>query len=207
MYVENGLFVDGQLIDTLRMKWVNGLNLRDFISANLLNRSVLKKLADDFLAMTKMLHKCQISHGDLNYQNIIINEFNEIKLIDYDSICVPELEGQRDICRGQLGYQLPSRFSAGFVTSTKIDYFSELVIYISILAVIENHLLWDRYEVPQADYRLLFTPEDFLCWEYSSIKMDLNLLSKTVQHYVKVLENYLTGHINLVPFMEFPGVV
>jgi serine/threonine protein kinase len=198
-YVENGILVVGELLDTLRIKWIDGLNLKDYISYHLEDKRILQKLADDFLEMREELHRCSISHGDLNFQNIIICD-GEIKLIDYDSICVPELDGQRDVCRGQYGYQLPSRFSAGFIASIRIDFFSELIIYLSILAVIENDTLWNKYNVQNADYRLLFTPEDFLDWEYSEIRKDLNLLSPKIQRLVKVLENYLTGHINLVPF-------
>lgn len=208
VYTENGLLVtdqylnENQLVDTFRMKWIDGTTLTAFISYNLYNKAVLKKLADEFLKMIKDLHKNNISHGDLQHDNIIIDSHGEIRLIDYDSICVPELDGKRDFCRGRLGFQHPSRLTSGFISSIKIDYFSELVIYLSILAVIENPILWDKYEVANAEYRLLFTYDDFLLWEDSKIKKDLNLLSTEIQRLVKILENYLVAHINLFPFFE-----
>ncbi|MDP1744863.1 MAG: AarF/UbiB family protein [Bacteroidota bacterium] len=204
-YIENGLLVTNlqlntsQLIDTFRMKWVDGTNLTDYISLNLRSKDVLEKLAEKFLTMTKDLRKNGISHGDFKNENIFITSSGEIKLIDYDSVCVPEIDGERDICRGTQGFQHPSRITSGIIASLKIDYFSELIIYLSILAVAENPVLWDKYKVVEADYRLLFTPEDFLSWEDSAIKKDLNLLSPQINSLVKILESYLASHLLLVP--------
>lgn len=199
-YFENGLLVDGEFLDTFRMKWIDGLSLTEFISMHLKDTVALGKLAENFLKMTKDLHDNSISHGDLQHDNIFVTSNGEIKLLDYDSICVPEIDGQRDFCRGRYGFQHPSRFTAGYITSIKIDYFSELVIYLSILAVIENPTLWDKYNVVQAEYRLLFSSNDFLDFEYSPIKSDLNRLSPKIQSLVKILEGYLAAHINLTPF-------
>ncbi len=59
-YVEGGLLVDGELLDTLRMKWINGSSLTHYISYNLHNHNVLQQLADNFLTMTKDLHNNSI---------------------------------------------------------------------------------------------------------------------------------------------------
>jgi serine/threonine protein kinase len=205
-FIDNGLlFIDQQLntshyVDALRMEWIDGLNLTEYISFNLKKRQVLEKLASNFLNMIENLHQHNISHGDLQHENIFIDHLGELKLIDYDSICVPDLGGQSDFFRGRQGFQHPSRFMAGFITSTKIDYFSELIIYLTILAVIENPVLWDKYNVQQAEYRLLFSSYDFLDWEHSEIRKDMYLLSKEVQNLMKILDNYLAAHLNLNPF-------
>jgi serine/threonine protein kinase len=204
-YIENGLLVTdlqlntSQLIDTFRMKWVEGTNLAEYISMHLHDKNILEKLAEDFLTMIRDFHKSGISHGDFKNENIFVTTTGEIKLIDYDSICVPEIEGQKDICRGSYGFQHPSRITAGIISSLKIDYFSELIIYLSIIAVSENPVLWDKYKVVEADSRLLFTPEDFLAWENSAIKIDLNLLSEKVNNLVGILEGYLASHLLLQP--------
>jgi serine/threonine protein kinase len=201
-YVENGLLIEGELIDTLRMEWIEGTKLTEYISYNLYDKLVLEKLAKDFLSMTKILHSFSISHGDLQHENIIIKPSGEIKLIDYDSICVPETDGEHDICRGHLGFQHPSRITAGWISSIKIDYFSELIIYLSIIAVIENPLLWDKYNVVLADDRLLFSQYDFLDWENSPLRKDLKLLSPRIDSLVKILDSYLASHLSLVPFYK-----
>lgn len=197
-YVENGIFIKDAYYDTLRMEWVKGLNLVEFISANLDNKAVLKKLSKDFMKMAQDLHENKISHGDLQHTNIIIDENGDIKLIDYDSLCIPEFEGERDSCRGFGGYQLPSRFTGGFISSINIDNFSKLIIYTSICAVIENSLLWDKYKVPIADYRLLFTYEDFLNWEDAQIRKDLHGYSQEMVKLIDTLDSYINAH-NFLP--------
>ena len=200
-YVEGGLFVDGYSLDTFRMRWIDGISLAHYISKYLDNENLLKRLAENFLIMTEELHHNKISHGDLQHENIFITDDGNIKLIDYDSICVPSMEGSRDITRGKAGYQHPSRLSAGYLASTKIDYFSELVIYISILAVAERPLLWEKYTVMRAEYRLLFSYNDFLNFEESSIRKDLIVMSQKIQDLVFTLDSYLAAHLNLQPFV------
>ena len=146
------------------------------------------------------LHKNNISHGDLQPDNIKVMPNGDIKLIDYDSMCIPKFLDTRDFCRGTLGYQSPSRIASGFISSLKVDHFSELVIYITIKAVIENSLLWDKYSVTQADDRLLFSPENFLNWENSEIRRDLNFLSNEIQDLVRVFDSYINAHLFLPPF-------
>lgn len=197
-YVENGIFINGAYYDTLRMEWVEGLNLVEFISANLDNKDVLKKLSKDFIKMAQDLHENQISHGDLQHTNIIIDKNGEIKLIDYDSLCIPEFEGQRDSCRGFKGYQLPSRIYGGFISSINIDNFSKLIIYTTICAVIENPLLWDKYDVPLADYRLLFKYDDFLNWEDAQIRRDLHNYSEEIVKLIDIFDLYINSH-NFLP--------
>jgi serine/threonine protein kinase len=199
-YVENGLLVDGDFLDTLRMRWIDASSLVEFISGNLYRKDVLLKLAANFKKMTHDLHVNSISHGDLQTGNIFIQPNAEIILIDYDSICVPETEGELDICRGTGGYQHPSRLSSGYYSSTKVDFFSELIIYMSILAVTENPLLWDKHGVPQSESRLLFMPEDFLAFRESPIRRDLLLLSDKIKQLVYILDDYLASHLKITAF-------
>ena len=107
-FVGEGLLVNGQLLDTSRMKWVDGMLLKDFIASNLQDKTSLDTLAEDFLQMNVDLRKCSISHGDLQHDNIIITDTGEIKLVDYDSVCVPEVQGQAELVSGLKGYQHPS---------------------------------------------------------------------------------------------------
>lgn len=200
-YVDKGILVNGEFLDTFRMEWVNGLSLMQYISSNLKNKVVLEKLAGNFLKMTEDLHNCSISHGDLQHDNIFIKENGEIVLIDYDSICVPELEGEKDICRGRPGYQHPSRFYTEMIASVKMDFFSELIIYISMLAIIENPLLWDKYNVEKAEH-LLFKHNDFFDFENCEIRRDLLSMSSEIKSLVNVIERYLASHLNLLPFIK-----
>jgi len=201
-FVKGGLLVNGQLIDTTRMKWVEGEVLKEYLNSNLNNKQKIIKLSEDFLSMTQELHLKSISHGDLQHGNIIIDRYGEIQLVDYDSVYVPNLKGKAEIITGLKGYQHPARFT-NKITTAKADYFSELIIYISILALTENPSLWDKYHVRDSEV-LLFKHEDFLNFDNSKIKSDLEKLSPKINALVKVLDVYLKeDDINkLSPFSD-----
>ncbi|MBS7122657.1 MAG: protein kinase family protein [Dysgonomonas sp.] len=197
IYDEKGILVNGNLLDTIRMEWFDGKLLKEYIEENLDNKSKLTKLAGDFLEMCKTLRENKISHGDLQEGNILIDRNGNIKLVDYDSICIPEIEGQKELVTGLKGYQHPSRFKAG-KASLKADYFSELVIYLSILAISENSNLWKKYHVKDTQY-LLFTETDFEHFENSEIYNDLQKLSNSTKSLTRVLNTYLkeSNYLNI----------
>lgn len=197
IYDEKGILVNGNLLDTIRMEWLEGKLLKDYLEENLGNKSKLTKLANDFLEMCKTLRENKISHGDLQEGNILIDRNGNIKLVDYDSICIPEIEGQKELVTGLKGYQHPSRFKVG-KASLKADFFSELVIYLSILAISENSNLWKKYQVKDTAY-LLFTETDFEDFENSEIYNDLQKLSNSTKSLTRVLNSYLkeSNYLNI----------
>lgn len=190
IYDEEGLLVNGKLLDTIRMEWLDGLLLKEYIEKHLYEKPILEKLAEDFLKMSQDLKRNQVSHGDLQEGNILVNDVGEIKLVDYDSICIPEIEGQQELVTGLKGYQHPSRFK-GSKASLKADFFSELVIYISILAISEKPELWVKYQIKDTQY-LLFSETDFEAFQSSNIYKDLNDLSLKIVKLLSVLTDYLT---------------
>lgn len=200
IFDEGGLLVNGELIDTIRMEWINGLLLKDYLEENLHNSSVLNQLAVDFLKMTQELQANKISHGDLQEGNILVDKDGAIKLVDYDSICIPAIEGQKELVTGLKGYQHPSRFKGGAISLTA-DYFSELIIFLSIKAIAEQPSLWDKYHVKDTCY-LLFTENDFEDFPNSDIFTDLQNLSLEIKKLTTVLISYLnTAHYTgLAPF-------
>lgn len=203
IYDEKGLLVNGELVDTIRMEWLEGLLLKEYIDKNKKDKKKLLKLAESFLTMCKELHKNQISHGDLQHGNIIIVKDDKIKLIDYDSICIPDIEGQEEFVNGLKGYQHPSRFNSKNSTSLKVDYFSELIIYLSILAIAENPQLIYKYQVLDSE-NLLFDSNDFGDLQKSKIYSDLQQLDGQIPRLLLVLEYFLSRSTidDLEPFYE-----
>ncbi|MBU3658692.1 MAG: protein kinase family protein [Flavobacteriales bacterium] len=203
IYDEKGILVNGTLYDTIRMEWLEGKLLKEYIEENLNNKSKLTKLANDFLEMCKTLRENKISHGDLQEGNILIDRNGNIKLVDYDSICIPEIEGQKELVTGLKGYQHPSRFKCG-IASLKADYFSELVIYLSIIALSENTNLWSEYQIKDTQY-LLFTENDFDNFENSEIFSDLQKLSYSVKSLTRILCSYLSesDYLNFNPLEHY----
>ena len=204
-FQEKGLLVSGQWTPIVVMDWCQGHNLKDTIAKNIKSPDKLKTIADNFLEIIRSLHKEGISHGDLQHGNILVGDDLTIKLIDYDSLYIPckEFENKIEEIKGLPDYQHPCRMQNKYANS-KVDYFSELIIYLSLTALVENPNLWNKYNIANKDYSLLFDQSDYSDLRSSAIYSDLNTLSEEVRSLLAVLEKYLScNDINkLNPFDE-----
>ena len=191
-YVSEGILINGIKYPTTRMEWAGGVSLRVFIEQNLQNSHIFKIVAAEFQEMVATLHKHQIAHGDLQNGNILVKRSGtdvEIKLIDYDSLFVPALRGQPEQIVGLPEYQHPQRIAGGRKASEKVDYFSELVIYLSFLGLTEKPELWNRFK-DKTEKGLLFSKRDFEDPSKSGIFQDLANLSPDVQHLAATLKDF-----------------
>lgn len=190
-YEDNGIVVNGAVYPTTRMKWISGRDIKDYICYNRNNRHNLFKLATDFFAMTQDLHRLSIAHGDLQYENIIVNQYGKIFLIDYDSMYVPALSymNSKNSTNGKEGYQHPAREKC-VNSNHKLDYFSEVVILISILAIAYNPGLIDKYDLEDSD-TMLFKKDDFRNFTSSGIYSELSSLGDPLVVFLNVLSSYL----------------
>lgn len=190
-YEDNGIVVNGAVYPTTRMKWISGRDIKDYICYNRNNRHNLFKLATDFFAMTQDLHRLSIAHGDLQYENIIVNQYGKIFLIDYDSMYVPALSymNSKNSTNGKEGYQHPAREKC-VNSNPKLDYFSEVVILISILAIAYNPGLIDKYDLEDSD-TMLFKKDDFRNFTSSGIYSELSSLGDPLVVFLNVLSSYL----------------
>lgn len=200
-YVNEGIVVGGKIYPTTRMKWVDGLNLKEFICSHR-DKLTLKKLADDFLSLCHDMHLHQFAHGDLQHENIIVGNNGQLYLIDYDSMYVPTMNDFDDIIIGKKDYQHPCRKN-NHKSSERLDYFSELIIYTSILAISGDLSLIDDYQVEGSE-ALLFTAKDYEDITSSTIYTRLKSLDGVFPLLLKALMQYLseTDIDNLRPFDE-----
>ena len=170
-YVPGGLTVeeeDGQpTVDTVRMEWVEGDNLHNFITNSKENNSEadfkikMRNLAANFKKMFKDLHQVGVSHGDLQHGNVVIKDDLSIKLVDYDSVYVPTIQGEEQITSGLTGYQHPIRKTTCTQAAPYDDYFSELIIYSGLLALSIKPDLWPDDEEEIDNFSFLFNESDF----------------------------------------------
>lgn len=200
IYEKEGIVVNGVTYPTIRMKWVEGLPLKEYIYKNRMSRGILNNLADSFLQMTREMHTRSLAHGDLQHGNIIVDSSGAIHLIDYDSFYCPALKGERDYVTGLPDYQHPAR-KTNKTTSEKIDFFSELIIYISIKAIAEYTSLFDEYKVKDSD-SLLFTQKDYSNLTDSKIYKNLSTRGTEFRELLSILKQYLevTDINKLEPF-------
>ena len=170
----------------LVMDWVEGQTLNQFIISNLQNSELLRKFATGFIASVEKMQSLGIAHGDLSGDNILVDDTGSHKFIDYDGMFVPPLSGRKSQESGHEHFQHPGRTDE---FTGKLDNFSALVIYLSILAVSENPEMWG-YNGEDQD-RLIFSSSDFKDPENSKLFSDLNKMSKRIRKLSALMQEAL----------------
>jgi serine/threonine protein kinase len=171
-YLQQAIRVRGELFPLVKMEWIEAYQLNTFVEENLFRPHVLKKLAKNWDRLITDLRSADIAHGDLQHGNVLVESNGAIRLIDYDGMCVPALEGQGSNETGHPDYQNPRRTQRDF--HLKIDGFSGAVIYIAIAALRHDNSLWEKYN--NGD-NLLFRRGDFLDTENSDLIADLRAMN------------------------------
>lgn len=161
-YFEEGLKLErNEIIPAVVMDWIDGDTLNDYIKKNISSPVKLKQLANEFLSITSLMNSKGLAHGDLSSDNIIVTPNNKIMLIDYDSFYIKGKSIETNqTTKGTPGYQHPERIRQKHL-SENMDYFSQQVIYLSILAVAEKPTLASMNNMFFTDRKMLFDANDF----------------------------------------------
>lgn len=157
-YFEDGIMTPVGMQPIVVMDWVDAQPLKKFLAENISDSAAINKVAENFMKMVLDLHEHHFSHGDLQHGNIMVKPDRQLVLVDYDSMYVPSLDGMEDEIKGLAGYQHLSRWQNQLV-SEKADYFSELVIYLSLRSLSKKPELWYDLNMEETD-TLLFSAED-----------------------------------------------
>lgn len=172
----------------LLMDWVEGRNLNTFISDNLKNGKELRNLADSFISEMIRIQKAGIAHGDIAGDNIVIDESGEMVLVDYDGMYVPAFAGYRSQELGHDNFQHPQRSATTY--SDRLDNFSVLVTYMSLLALAEEPSLWKKYNQGDQD-ALIFRRSDFTDPEHSPVLKELRKHKGKVGDLARLMDQAL----------------
>lgn len=202
-FLERGIKVKGKWYPILKMEWIEGEPLDLFLKKNLLFNSKLEDLASKFVSLINDLKQHNIAHGDLQHGNILIIN-GQIKLIDYDGMYVPGLNGLQSHEVGHRNYQHPSRTAKDF--GAYIDNFSEWVIYVSILALILDKGLGQRFD--PGDEKIILAKEDFDSPNSSLVFRKLEALQDVrIKSLVPVLKSFnKIKDISQIPALYGPGI-
>ena len=146
------------------MRWVEGDSLVSYIEKNLSSPAALRDLATGWTQMLTDLRQAKIAHGDLQHGNVLVVQ-GKLRLVDYDGMYVPALEGSRGIELGHRNYQHPQRTELDF--GAYLDNFSAWLIYASLVAVAVQPALWGQLK--GGDECLLFRKADFDAPERSAV--------------------------------------
>jgi predicted Ser/Thr protein kinase len=188
VYVAKGVLVQDQPYPILKMRWIEGKRLDKFITDNISNSDLIKKVAESFIDCIIRLQKSKIAHGDLHHENIMIipyeKEFFELFLVDYDGVYIPDFSGELSPELGHPNYQHPKRAATHY--NERLDNFASLLIYLSLLAIAENPQLWEKYH---DDECLILTQEDLKNPQGSKVIQELlqSSTSQKVQKLTKLL--------------------
>jgi hypothetical protein len=155
-FLHEGIKVRDKWYPILKMEWIDGQQLNEYVRDNLPHPSSLLHVATQLRTMLVALRQASIAHGDLQHGNILIENSN-LKLIDYDCMFVPSMTGSLSYEIGNRNYQSPRRTEKYF--GPGLDNFSGWLIYLSLIALSVEPNLWSQ--VRAGDEYLLFRRQDF----------------------------------------------
>jgi hypothetical protein len=157
-YDADGIAVNGRRYPILIMEWVDGNTLDVYVGTLIKQQKAkghLKPLAEQWSELVCKLELANIAHGDLQHGNVIVTPSGSLKLVDLDGMYVPALNGRQTTELGHIHFQHPNRAQAPF--DARLDHFSSLVIYTSLLALDHDPSLWDQFH----DDNLVLAKGDF----------------------------------------------
>jgi len=210
-FIENELTVNGNSFPILKMEWIEGGLINQFISNNLADNKVLGELQRKLVTISNNLETNKIGHGDLQCGNIIVTgnatDF-QIKLIDYDGMYVPELASKKCLEKGRSEFQHPKRNENNF--NFDIDRFSFWVMITALEALKFDKLLW--LEVMQGGFNtldnFLFTLSDFQnAGESVLVKKLTRLNEPSINYYLEKLLFFCNGEISNITKPELYGSI
>ena len=155
-YLARGILVRGTWYPVLKMEWIDGVPLADYLGRNLGQRQTFQEMSRQWFDLMASLKGSGIAHGDLQHGNVLVKD-RALKLIDYDAMYVPGLAGRSSHEVGHRNYQHPKR--TGYDFHADLDNFSAWVIHTSISALAIDASFWKRLNA--GDECLLFRREDF----------------------------------------------
>lgn len=202
-YVPAAMEVDGRELPALKMPWVEGVGLDEYMEMKLRQPEGLRGQARNFRMAMRDLRAAKIAVGDLRHSNILIEPSGLPRLVDYDGIYAPPLAGMESSELGDPNYQHPAHFARTRLVrrpfDAKMDHFSSIVIYLSMHAVADDPSLWSFHD----DNKLIFEHEDFKDPDNSPVFQRV-LASKDprVAKLAAELVKYAKGKPEAVPHLD-----
>jgi eukaryotic-like serine/threonine-protein kinase len=152
--------VKGAKWPVLKMAWIEGQQLNEYVGylADGRHTTALGTLAKHWLELVNELQRVRFAHGDLQHGNILVDQQRQLRLVDFDSVWIPQLQGQEPPTEsGHTSYQ--SQSGGGKSRwGPYMDTFSGLVIYLALTALAKDPGLWPEFN--NGD-NLLFERDDF----------------------------------------------
>jgi hypothetical protein len=150
-YLQKGIRIQGEWYGIVKMDWIEGLLLNEFIRDAADNPGALDGLLQVWLRMARRLRETRLAHGDLQHGNVLLVPGTKtrslaIKLIDYDGMFVPSLADRKPGEAGHPNYQHPLR-APQQLYNLDIDRFPLLLVATVLRCLkVGGRRLWDRWD-------------------------------------------------------------
>jgi formylglycine-generating enzyme required for sulfatase activity len=204
-YLHQGIRVRGEWYPLLKMRWVEGFTLNEFVRNHLDKPQTLELLCELWRRVGLRLREANIAHADLQHGNVLLVPGMKagalkVRLIDYDGMWVPTLASTPSGEVGHPAYQHPQRLREG-TYSLEVDRFPLLVIYTALRALqVGGRALWEKYD--NGD-NLLFREADFRNPRESALFRELvKLDTGEVRMLADQLSRAAAGLLEKAPLLE-----
>lgn len=150
-FFQEGIQVKGEKFPLLKMEWVEGFTLNEFVAQNLAKPHYLHALMQMWTKLTARLRDANMAHADLQHGNVLLvpgatPQKLGLKLIDYDGMWVPALSEFHSGEVGHPNFQHPLRLKEKLYNGD-VDRFPHLVIAAGLRAtLIGGKSLWERFD-------------------------------------------------------------
>lgn len=162
---KQGIRIKGRWYPILKMEWIEGVTLNQFVKDNAHKPDALRALERLWVRLAIRLRESALAHADLQHGNVLLVPVPgalagtvKVKLIDYDGMFVPALANSPSGELGHANFQHPMRFRKE-IYSAELDLFPHLVICAALRCLtVGGRELWNRYD--NGD-NILFRQRDF----------------------------------------------
>ncbi|MBI5773464.1 MAG: hypothetical protein HZA89_06945 [Verrucomicrobia bacterium] len=196
-YFLRGIKLRNEWYPIVKMQWVDGLPLNQWLEEHFDKPDVLKDMLVKWRAMVNSLRAHSLAHGDLQHGNIMITPDNEIRLVDYDGMYTPAFKGKSPEL-GHANFQHPRRTPDFY--NENLDNFAALVIHTSFLALVDQPDLFKKFYTGD---NVLFLSKDYNNVAQSQIIKALKEhKNPNVQKLASLIERLCLVDISQVPVYE-----
>jgi hypothetical protein len=197
-FILKGVMVHGEWYPIVKMQWVEGCPINNYLEEHLNEPETLLNLAGQFRTLVADLRRHKIAHGDFQHGNIMVTPQGELRLVDYDGMYCPAFGKKRSPELGHANFQHPLRLADYYDES--LDNFSALVIYISLLALAAEPALWKEFYTGD---NLLFSSNDYRNTQGSKLFERLKASpNPEVRQLATLLQHCCVSPLAMVPWFE-----
>ncbi len=198
--VPGGIVVEGARYDIIRMDWIDGSLLNEYVEHLVQNGDTAKiaSLAEALLDLGLRLERLGIAHGDIQHGNVLVDRAGRLRLVDYDDLFLPEL-AHLGFANGigQENYQHPQRDSGRY--DAALDRFAFVSLYVTLRALAQAPQLWDDFD--GGEDCLLFRKNDFLDPRSSQLFRRLDTIAP-IKEFVDRFASICCGTYEEVPTLR-----